>query len=162
MNSSAAAPNLEALRQIPRVQLVEPNGLEHFISEFVDTLDLDALGFEDSRRPNWRAPHGSSKLLKVFLLAWVLRVQGLRAMAKACRWDLRFLYLCDCDPPKRSTIGRFWRANNAMFQRVFVLLVQCAKDAELIGMDLHALDGTKVRAASSMHSGVHREAAKKN
>jgi transposase len=141
---------------------VEPGGPERFISDIVDTLDLEALGFVDSQRSNWRTPHSSSKLLKIFLLAWFLRVQGMRAMAKACRWDLRFLYLSECDPPRRSTIGRFWRANYAVFLRVFDRVVELAAEAGLVGMDLHALDGTKLRAASAMHSGVHREAVKKS
>lgn len=162
MNGAVAAPDLEALRQLPRDRVVDASGPERFISEFVDTLDLQRLGFVDRRRPNWRAPHGASKLLKVFLLAWFLRMHGMRAMAHACRWDLRFLYLTDCDPPRRSTIGRFWRANYAAFRHVFDLLVQQAAEAGLVGKDLHALDGSKLQAASATHSGIHRDDAKKN
>src|SRR5262249_20577923 len=149
---------LEAIRCIPRDQLIVPDGPERFICDFVDSLDLERLGFVDNHRPNWREPHSASKLLKVFLLAWVLPVQGMRAMAKACQWDLRFRGLTGCDPPKRSTIGRFWRANCAVIPRVFDVLVQRAAEAGLVGMDLHALDGTKLRAASAMDSGVHRDA----
>jgi hypothetical protein len=39
--------------------------------------------------------------------------------------------------------------------------VRRAEQAGLVGMDLHALDGTKIRAACSMHTALHREAEKK-
>ena len=48
---------------------------------FVDTLDLERLGFVERRRPNARAPHPTRKLLKLVLLAWVERIAGQRALA---------------------------------------------------------------------------------
>jgi transposase len=41
------------------------------------------------------------------------------------------------------------------------MLVQRAAESGLVGLDLHALDGTKIRAASSMHTAVHREKEQK-
>ena len=54
----------------------------------------------------------------------------------------------------------FWRDHYRVLPRVFDLLVRCAAEAELVGMDLHALEGTKIRAASSMHTAVHRQDAR--
>jgi transposase len=162
MCAADVPPDLAALRQLPRDQLVSPVHPARFINDFVDTLDVDALGFIERRRANWREPHPVRKLLKVCLLAWFERIPGQRALAKVCRWDVRFLYLSECDPPKRSSIGRFWRDNYTAFQAVFDELVRRARQAGLVGMDLHALDGTKIRAACSMHTALHREAEKKS
>jgi transposase len=150
------APDLETLRTQPldRVRPTDHGTL--FVEDFVDSLDLDALGFIEAHRPNLRAPHSASKLLKVMLFAMVLGIVSMRAMARLCRWDLRLLYLCRYDPPRRSSIGRFWRANHGVFIGVFETLVRRAAEAGHVGMDLHAIDGTKMRAASSMHTGLHR------
>lgn len=161
MRAAVVPPDLEALRQLPRDELSPPDPLVLFVDGFVDSLDLDGLGFLASRRPSWRAPHSTSKLLKLFLFAGILGLVSMRAMARACRWDLRLLYLSHDDPPKRSSIGRFWRANYQAFFRVFETLVRRAAEAGLVGMDLHAVDGTKMRAASSMHTGLHRESLQK-
>ena len=128
----------------------------------VDALSKEALGFVERQRPNWRSPHPVGKLLKVVLFSWFVRVHSLRALARACPVDLRLLYLCACDPPKRSSIGRFWRDHHASFVAVFETLVRRAAGAGLVGMDLHALDGTKVRAACSVETGLHRASLKKN
>lgn len=161
MSTPEVPPDLEVLRQAPRDSLLPADDPARFVDSFVDSLDLNALGFIDARRPNWREPHPASKLLKLFLLAWILGIVSMRAMARACRWDLRLLYLSHYDPPKRSSIGRFWRANHRAFLGVLETLVRRAAEAGLIGMDLHAVDGTKMRAASSMHTGLHLEGLKK-
>lgn len=162
MSTPVVPPDLELLRQAPRDALLPAEDPARFVDSFVDSLDLDALGFRHARRPNWREPHPVNKLLKVFLFAWFVGIVSMRAMARACRWDLRLLYLSQYDPPKRSSIGRFWRANHQAFFGVFETLVRRAAEAGLVGMELHALDGTKMRAVCSMHTGLHREGLKKN
>jgi len=161
MRDAAVPPVLELLRQVPRDALVAPNDPARFVEEFVDALDLSSLGFVERQRPNRRSPHPVARLLKIFLFSWFVGLRGLRAMARACPSDLRLLYLCECDPPRRSSIGRFWRDFHASFEAVFETLVRRAAEAGLVGMDLHALDGTKVQAACSVDTGVHRASTKK-
>lgn len=162
MRDASAPPVLELLRQVPQDLLLPPDDPARFVSEFVNSLDLRALGFVERHRPNRRSPHSVARLLKVFLFSWFVGIRGLRAMARACPSDLRLLYLCECDPPRRSSIGRFWRDFHASFEAVFETLVRRAAEAGCVGMDLHALDGTKMQAACSVNTGVHRASTKKN
>ena len=162
MFRTAVAPAaLEALRNVPRDQLVPPDAPERFVDEFVDMLDLEALGFIERRRPNWREPHVVSTLLKVVLFGAMMRIVSHRALAKACERDLGLLFLSNCDPPKKTSLWRFSRDHHLVLPCVFDMLVRRAAEAGLVGMDLHALDGTKIRAASSMHTAVHREGQQK-
>jgi transposase len=162
MNSAAEArAHIEALRKIPRDELVPDDAPARFVNDFVDGLDLAALGFVEPRRPNRRQPHSASKLLKLFLFGAFLRIFAQRRLAEACIWDVRLLYLSACDPPGRSSITRFWGANFRAYLPVFQVLVQRAAEDGLIGMELHALDGSKIRAASSMLTAVHRDAEEK-
>jgi len=162
MSDVAASSTHQILKKLPRDLLVPPGSPARFVNDFVDSLDLPALGFVERRRPNRREPHPVHKLLKVVLFSWFIRVHCFRAMARACPWDLRLLYLCECDPPGRSTIGRFWRDHHGSFMGVFETLIRRAAEAGLVGMDLHALDGTKVRAACSLETGVHLASTQKN
>jgi transposase len=162
MRSTSVAPAaLEALRKIPRDEMVLPDAPERFVDEFVHTLDLKALGFIERRRSNRRSPHAVSTLLKLVLFAAVVRIIGHRALARECEKNVSFLFLCNCDPPKKSSIWRFWRDHHRVLPRVFERLVRHAAERGLVGMELHALDGTKLRAASSMHTAVHREGEQK-
>jgi transposase len=162
MRSTAVAPAvLEALQKIPRDQMVPLDAPERFVDQFVDSLDLKALGFVERRRPNRRKPHPVGALLKLVLFAAVTRIIGQRALARECVRNLSLLYLCNCDPPTKSSISRFWRDNHGALAGVFDMLVRRAAEGGLVGMDLHALDGTKIRAASSMHTAVHREGERK-
>jgi hypothetical protein len=62
-------------------------------------------------------------LLKVVLFAAVVRIVGHRPLAEACKRDLGLLFLCNFDPPKKSTIWRFWRDFHPALSRVFSILV---------------------------------------
>jgi transposase len=162
MTTRAAPPALEVLRTIPRDQLVSSDEPARFIEAFVESLDLEAFGFVERRHANQRReqPHSPSVLLKVLLFGWFSRIRSYRPLEKACHVDLRFLYLTACDPPARSTLNRFWSDHHRLLPALFEHLVRCARDAGLVGTDLHALDGTKIRAACSMHTAVHRDTEK--
>lgn len=139
-----------------------PDLAVQFIEEFVDAQDLEGLGFKIWRRRSARDPHSTHKLLKVYLFGWFERIRSTRALEKACRWDERFKYLTRGDLPHHNTLWRFWRDNHEVLVELFHALVRTAADAGLIGLDLHALDGTKIRAVCSLHSGMYRDRVKKN
>lgn len=162
MSADSAPADLEALRQLPAESLTPPEPRVLFIESFVDVLDLDALGFIEARHRNQREPHPVSKLLKLFLFASLLGIVSMRAMARQCRWDLRLLYLSGYDPPMRSSIVRFWGANHEALHGVFETLIRCASEAGFVGKELHAIDGTKMRAAASMHTALHKAGLKKS
>lgn len=139
-----------------------PDHPVRFIRDFIASLDLVALGFVIRIHPNKRRPHPAAVLLGVFLYGWYERIRSYGALAEACRWDERFKWLTNNDGPSKSTLGRFWIDNHTRIVAVFDHLVRCAISAGLVGWDLHAGDGTKMVAACSMHSALHREGVKKN
>lgn len=153
--------NLAARRVHVEVTLDEEHPAQ-FVDAFVDSLDLDALGFVRKRHFNGTKPYAPEPLLKVTLFGWMERTRSTRALAKACRYDARYLFLTRGEPPSRSTIVRFWLDHYARFEDLFTHLVRLAQQAGLIGSQLHALDGTKLLAASSMHTALHEKGLKKS
>lgn len=132
-----------------------------FVDTFVDTLDLDALRFVRKKHFNGSDPYPPELLLKVVLFGWMERTRSTRALAKACRYDVRYLFLTRDRPPSRSTIERFWLDNYPRLEALFAHLVGLAQQAGLIGSQLQALDGTKLLAACSMHTALHEMGLKK-
>jgi transposase len=129
-----------------------------FVADLVDSLDLDALGFRQSPGDEGRPHYAAQLLLGVWLYGWMERVRSSRGLEKACLRDMGFVWLTSNLHPDHNSLWRFFRDNRKAIRKLFKRVVLVAAQSGLIGFALHALDGTKVRTASSMDSALHRRA----
>lgn len=136
---------------------VPPAHPVRFVSDFVDSLDLAALGIEEQVAEEGRPPYAADLLLKVWLFGYMERIRSTRALEKACVQVMPFLWLTGLLRPDHNTLWRFFDKNRAAFPKLFKTLMTTAAAAELIGFVLHALDGTKMTAASSTDTAHHRK-----
>jgi transposase len=135
-----------------------PEHPARFVRDLVDALDLEKLGLQHSPPSREGRPHyAPDLLLKVWLYGWMERVRSSRALEKACLGQLAFLWLTGNHHPDHNTIWRFFDQNRKPLRGLFKTVVQVAAKAGLVGFALHALDGTKVVAASSMDTAWHRK-----
>jgi transposase len=137
---------------------VTPTHPARFVADLVEALDLEALGFRISPGEEGRPHYAPELLLGVWLYGWMERVRSSRALEKACQRDLAFVWLTSNLRPDHNTLWRFFRDNKKALTQLFKRVVIVAAHAGLVGFALHALDGTKVRVASSMDSALHRKA----
>jgi transposase len=128
-----------------------------FVRDFVDSLDLAALGMEQVVAPEGRPPYAVDLLLKVWLFGYMERIRSPRALEKACLQVMPFLWLAGNLHPDHNTLWRFFKLHSKGLPKLFKKLVKTAADAELVGFVLHALDGTKLTAASSTDEAHHRK-----
>jgi transposase len=136
---------------------VPPEHPARFVRDFVDELDLKALGIREPKGEEGRPPYAADLLLKVWLFGWMDRVRSTRQLEKACLQVMPFLWLTGNLHPDHNTIWRFFNDNRKVLPKLFKQIVQIANEAGLIGFALHALDGTKMAAASSMDTARHRK-----
>jgi transposase len=136
---------------------VPPEHPVRFVRDLVDSLELNELGFRESKGEEGRPHYATELLLKVWLYGWMERVRSSRGLEKACLRDVAFLWLMGNHHPDHNTLWRFFRDNRKALRKLFKRVVQVAAQAGLVGFALHALDGTKIVAASSMDTALHRK-----
>jgi len=136
---------------------VGPDHPARFLREFVEQLDLPALGFLTPTAVEGRPPYAPSLLLKIWLYGYFQRIRSTRKLEAACRDHLPLLWLCGLEGPDHNTLWRFWRDHKAALRAVFKQTVQLALHTGCVGLALQALDGTKIEAMASGYSGWSKE-----
>lgn len=128
-----------------------------FLREFVDQLDLPALGFAVPAAVDGRPPYHPSLLLKIWLFGYFHRIRSTRKLEAACRDLLPLLWLSGLIAPDHNSLWRFWRDNKKALRAIFKQTVQLAVNTGAVGFALQALDGTKIQAACSGPKGWSKE-----
>jgi len=124
-----------------------------FLREFVDQLDLPALGFAMPVAVEGRPPYHPSLLLNIWLYGYYHRLRSTRKLEAACREHLSLLWLTGLIAPDHNSLWRFWRDNKKVLRRLFQQTVQIAVRTGAVGLALQALDGTKIPALASSPKG---------
>ncbi len=132
-----------------------------FIDAFVVSLDLPSLGFEVGHAPTGRPRYSAQLLLSVYLYCYFDRIRSLRRMERACVENVALMWLTGNEHPDHNTLWRFFRDNKEAIRKVLKQSVKVAADANLIGMVLHAVDGTKIEAQASCKTAYYREKLEK-
>ena len=128
-----------------------------FLREFVDELDLPALGFAMPTAVEGRPPYAPSLLLKIWLYGYFQRIRSTRKLEAACSEHFSLLWLTGLIAPDHNSLWRFWRDNKKALRAVFKQTVQVALRTGAVGLALQALDGTKIEAAASGYTGWSKE-----
>lgn len=128
-----------------------------FLREFVEQLDLPALGFGTPTAVEGRPPYAASLLLKIWLYGYFQRIRSTRKLEAACRDHVPLLWLTGLIAPDHNSLWRFWRDHKKALRQIFKQTVQLALKTGAVGLVLQALDGTKIQAACSGPTGWSKE-----
>lgn len=139
-------------------ELVPADHPARFIREVVDALDLEGLGFRPRENEVGRPNYAVDLLVRVWLYGYMMRIRSTRALERACYDNLGLLWLAGRHTPDHLTLWRFLRDHQAALQQLFREVVRLAVKSDLVGLALHAVDGTKIEAASAIATGLHKRA----
>lgn len=131
------------------------------VREFVDAQGLEGLGFKVRTAEQGRPNYSSNLLLKVWLYGYVSKIRHTRPLERACLDQIGMLWLTGMESPDHTTLWRFWRDNRRGLRKLFKELLQIAASLNLVGLVLHAVDGTKILSQASEQKAWHRESLQK-
>ncbi len=138
---------------------VKPDDPARYIRAFVDSLDLREIAgqewAEGTEDPNGRPHYAFDLLLKVWLYGYLYNIRSSRKLEQACRVMMPLIWLAGRYEPDHNTLWRFWTRYRGVLKKVFVRTVRVALEANLVGMVLQAVDGTKILSAGSRRTAWH-------
>ncbi len=121
-----------------------------FIDAFVDSLDLQALGFERAvPEQRGRPPYHPGDLLKLYVYGYLNRVRSSRRLEREAHRNVEVMWLLGKLTPDHKTIADFRRDNGKAIVAVFREFTLMCRRLGLFGGQLVAIDGSKFKAANS-------------
>ena len=128
---------------------VGPDNPVRFIDAFVDSLDLEASGFQRVRPNDMGRPgYDPADLLKLYIYGYLNRVRSSRRLEAETHRNLEVIWLLRRLTPDFKTIADFRRDNRQAFRQVFRAFVRLCRELDLYGRELVAVDGTRIKAVN--------------
>ena len=129
---------------------IAPDHLVRVIDAFVDSLDIEGMGFTHTEpAETGRKPYAPQDLLKLYLYGYPNRVRSSRRLERECERNIEVMWLMNSLTPDFRTIADFRKENRKGIVEVFRAFVKILKEMNLLGKEGSAVDGTKIRAWNS-------------
>src|SRR6201989_898304 len=136
-----------------------PASLDEYVTEdnpvravdvFVDTLDLDKLGFVgvqplETGRPSYHP----GIMLKLYIYGYLNRVPSSRRLERECQRNIELIWLTGQLAPDFKTIADFRKDNGKAIQEVCRTFVALCRELDLLSEASVAIDGSKFKAVNA-------------
>ena len=131
-------------------EYVETDNPVRFIDAYVNTLDMEKLGFTHSTPQDLGRPSYNPKdLCKLYLYGGLNHIRSSRKLERECKTNLEAMWLLKGLAPDFKTIADFRKDNPLAIGALFKDFVAFLKDLSLYGARQVTVDGTKLRAVNS-------------
>ncbi len=149
-----------------------PECLEDYVTEdnpvrvidvFVDELDLGRLGFgRVDPKVTGRPAYHPSMLLKLYIYAYLNRVQSSRRIEREAQRNVELMWLTERLSPDHKTIADFRKDNSKAIRRVCREFVILCRRLNLFTQALVVIDGSKFKAVNNRDRNFTRAKMKRH
>jgi len=138
-------------------EYVDKDNPVRFIDAFVDSLNLEKLGFKHSipaivGRPSY----DPSDMLKLYMYGYLNQIRSSRKLERECHRNVE-IRLMKKLAPDFKTIADFRKDNIHCVKGVFKEFVKLCMSLDLFGAKCVVVDGTKFKAVNSLDSNFNRK-----
>lgn len=139
-------------------EYIAPENPVRFIDAFVDSLDLEGLGFTRAiAAETGRPPYHPGDLLKLYIYGYLNRIRSSRRLERETQRNVEVMWLLRKLSPDHKTVSDFRKDNLVPLKRVCREFTVLCKRLELFGGELVAIDGSKFKAVNSRQRNFNQE-----
>jgi transposase len=126
--------------------------LAWFVLDAVEAMDLDAF-LAGYREDGWgRAAHDPAMMVALLVYAYAIGERSSRRIERRCHEDVAVRVITANQAPDHTTIARFRQRHERPLGELFGDVLELCAEAGLVGVEVVAVDGTKVHANASQHA----------
>src|SRR3954466_2378251 len=126
--------------------------LAWFVLDAVEAMDLRAF-FAGYREDGWgRAAHDPAMMVALLIYAYAVGERSSRRIERRCGEDVAVRVVTANQAPDHTAIARFRQRHERPLGELFGDVLELCAEAGLVGVDVIAVDGTKVHANASEQS----------
>lgn len=131
-------------------ELISDDNYVRVIDAFVDSLNLEELGFVVfSGNNRGQKPYHTDILLKIHIYCFFNGIQSSRKQERECSRNIELIWLSGNLKPDHSTLASFCKTNSSALKNVFKQFSTLCRSLELFDFKIFAFDGTKIKANCS-------------
>lgn len=127
-----------------------------FIVDIISRLDLSSLFARYSDQGG--DSYAPDMMLTLWFYAYSQGENSSRKLEELCHYDTRYIYLSCNLRPDHTTLSRFRKAHLDLISEYFVQIVLIAEEEGITDLTHIAIDGTKIKAASSAKQSYKEDA----
>ena len=148
-----AADREQAFLLPPDVREWLPEGhFAWFVIDAVERMELAAFYAAYRANGHGRAAFEPGMMVALLLYAYARGIRSSRTIERACEEDVAFRVIAAHQVPDHTTIARFRQRHQDALAELFGEVLALCAEAGLVGVDVVAVDGTKVHANASERS----------
>lgn len=136
-------------------EMIDEDNAVRGISAIVDTLNKDKLNFTHTQtKATGRPPYDPICMFKIYLYCYYNKIRSSRCIEKECKRNIELIWLTGGLAPDHKTIAEFRKNNKKAIEAAHKEFVHICDELKLIGKEVVAVDGTKIRANNSRRKNV--------
>ena len=136
-------------------EMIDEDNAVRGIDAIVETLDKEKLNFTHTQtKKTGRPPYDPICMFKIYLYCYYNKIRSSRCIEKECKRNIELIWLTGGLAPDHKTIAEFRKNNKKAVEMAHKEFVRICNELKLIGKEVVAVDGTKIRANNSRKNNV--------
>ena len=148
----------EQLQLMSYESFIGEEDIVRVIDRFVEVCDLEKMGFQKMKPAQTGRPsYPPEALAKLYVYGYENGIRSSRKLEKETLRNIEVMWLINNLQPDYKTVSEFRRQNLRPLQKLFREFVRLCKSWDLIGGELIAVDGTKMKASNNKKTNFSRK-----
>ena len=136
-------------------EMIDEDNAVRGISAIVDMMDKNKLNFTHTQtKKTGRPPYDPITMFKSYLYCYYNAIRSSRHIEREGKRNIELMWLTGGVTPDHKTIAEFRKNNKKAIEEAHKEFIRICDELKLLGKEVVAVDGTKIRANNSRKNNV--------